>query len=167
MLEKRMGGNDADAIYQLGMMYLNGDERFSIKKDIDKAVKLFHRAAELGSAEAHHSLAYVYDEGAGVNNDGTKVKQYYEKAAMMGCVSSRFNLGCIDAETGSFDRAIKHWLIAASGGDIHAVNYVQTAIAKGKATRDDYAQALRRYKQYVDEVRSDERDRVAAYSDQF
>jgi hypothetical protein len=96
-----------------------------------------------------------------------KARQYYEKGAMAGCTDSRFNLGILDAEAGSFDRAIKHWLIGASCGEIRAVNHVKTLMAMGKATRDHYAQALRGYKQYVDEVRSDQRDRAAAYHDDF
>jgi hypothetical protein len=73
----------------------------------------------------------------------------------------------MDATAGSFDRAIKHWLIGASCGDVRAVNYIKKAMTMGKATKDHYAQALRGYKQNLDDVRSDNRDRAAAYSDEY
>jgi TPR repeat protein len=167
MLEKRVDANDSDAILQLGMLYLLGDEDLSITKEIDKAIKLLHRAAELGSAEAYNSLGVLYGRGDDVSTDEAKANQYSEKAAMAGCVNSRIVLGNIDAKAGSFDRAVKHWLIGASCGDIRAVNRLKEAMIDGGATRDDYAQALREYKQYLDQVTSYQRDRAAAYSDQF
>jgi TPR repeat protein len=140
MLRKRVVCNDADAIFQLGVMYLEGDEVLSIKKDTDKVVKLFHRAAELGSANAYHNLGSLFFHGNnGVSKDEAKAKKYFEKGAMRGCASSRFSLGALDANAGSVDRAIKHWLIAASSGDIMAVHLMKRAMVKGDATRDDYA----------------------------
>jgi TPR repeat protein len=167
VLEKRVNANDANAINQLGVWYLHEDERFSITKDTDKAIELLHRAAELGSAQAYHSLGVIFDNGDGVDEDKVKAKQYFEKAAMGGFASSRLNLGNFDAQAGSFDRAIKHWLIAASCGDIRAVGNIKRTMDIRKATRDDYAQALRGYKQSVNEVKSDNRDRAAAYSGKY
>jgi TPR repeat protein len=162
MMKKRVDANDADAILQLGMSYFSGEERFSIKKDTDKAAKLLHRAADLEFAKAYGSLAAMY-----LSKDKTKAKQYFEKAAMAGCTDSRLNLGRLDAHVGRFDRAIKHWLIAASGGEIMAVNEIKKAMSMGKATKDEYAQALRGYEQCCDEIRSELRDRAAAYSDEY
>jgi tetratricopeptide (TPR) repeat protein len=167
MMEKRVDANDAEAILQLGKIYLNGDEDSGIREDADKAVNLFHRAAELGSAEAYHSLSAMYVRGLGVKKDDTKAIQYCEKAAMAGNVNARFNLGNMDADAGNFDQAVKHWLIAASCGHIKAVNEIKKAMCDGNATRDHYAQALRGYQQWVNEVVSDERDRAAAYSDEY
>jgi hypothetical protein len=84
---------------------------------------------------------------------------------MAGCTTSRLNLGCYDADGGNFDRAIKHWLIAASCGHLRAVNAIKEVMTVGYATKDHYAQALRSYKQYLDEVRSKQRDKAAAYKD--
>jgi TPR repeat protein len=167
MLEERLNVNDVEVIYQLGCMHLNGDEVCGIEKDLDKAVELFHRAAELGSAEAYYILGAIYDKGEGVSKDETKAKQYHEKAAMAGDVNSRFILGVVELKDGGFDRAIKHWLIAASCGELRAVNNMNTLTAGGNATRDQYAQALRGYQQYLIEVRSDQRDRAAAHRDEY
>jgi hypothetical protein len=86
---------------------------------------------------------------------------------MAGSAHARFNLGKLDAIAGSFGRAIKHWLIAASGGEIMAVKEMKKAMIGGVATRDHYAEALRGYQRCCDEIRSDERDRAAAYKDEW
>jgi hypothetical protein len=67
------------------------------------------------------------------------------------------------------DRAIsiRHWLIAASQGSVNAVDTIKKVMTDGFATRDHYNQALRGYQLYMDEVRSDQRDRAAAYSDKY
>jgi tetratricopeptide (TPR) repeat protein len=167
MLGKRVDVNDSKATYELGYVYYDVDEQLSVEKDVDKAVELFHRAADLGSAEAYHDLGVMYADGDGVIKDETKAKHYFEKAAIRGCQKSRFNLGCIDADAGGFDRAIKHWLIAASCGEIGAVDCIKRAMNIGEATKDHYAQALRGYLLWRDEVKSDHRIRAAAYSDDY
>jgi TPR repeat protein len=91
MIQKRVDGNDADAINHLGMRYLDGDEDSGIKKDTDKAFELFHRAAELGSSLAYNNLGTMYYNGEGVSKDEAKAKQYLEKAAIAGCAASRLN----------------------------------------------------------------------------
>jgi TPR repeat protein len=167
MLEKWADANDANAVNLLGMKYLNGDYDSSIKKDTVKALTFLQRAADLGSAPACRSLGVMYEIGHGVIKDEAKSKQYYEKCAMAGDVVARFNLGCIDANAGNFDRAIKHWLIAASFGDIGAVNNIKNEMIKGHATNDQYAQALHQYQVPLDEVKSDQRDKAAAYADEY
>jgi hypothetical protein len=52
-------------------------------------------------------------------------------------------------------------LFAASSGEIVAVNSIKEEMSKGNATRDDYAQALRSYTIWMDEVKSDQRERAA------
>jgi TPR repeat protein len=165
MYEQRVEANDADATYGLGDIYFKGDNDYGIKKDVDKAVELFHRAAELGSAPAYRMLGFVcLTEN---QDDVLKAKQFYEKGAIGGCTYSRFILGVDEANLGSFDRAIKHWLIGARFGDIRAVNKIKNSVAEGNATRDHYEQALEGYKQHLEDVRSDLRERAAAYSDQY
>jgi TPR repeat protein len=93
-----------------------------------------------------------------VSKDERKARHYSEKGAMAGCIDSRLNLGVYDANSGNYDRDIKHWLIGANSGDIRAFNDVKLAMIQGDASKDQYAQALRGYKVYLDEVKSDQRD---------
>jgi TPR repeat protein len=102
MLTKRADANDPRAIDELGMFY-------RIKKDSDKAIKLFHRAAELGSAYACGFLAVSYmNDSDGVIKNEAKAVQYCEEGAILGDRASRTNLGGDDANAGNFGRAIKH-----------------------------------------------------------
>jgi TPR repeat protein len=168
MMKKRVDANDSNAVLHLGNYYFSGDERFRMTKDIDKAVKLYHRAAELGSAVAYRNLGTIYYFGNyGLTKDEIKGTQYFEKAAMAGCAASRYNLGLMDANAGRVDRAIKHWLIAANCGNIRAVDGIKIAMTDGYATRDDYAQALRGYQQWVNEVKNDQRDRAATFNNMY
>jgi TPR repeat protein len=134
---------------------------------VDKAIKLFHRAAELGSALAYCRLGINYKIGVGVSKDETKARQYYEKSAVAGDVTARTSLGINDAKAGNFDQAIKHWLIAASFGDIRAVNNIKETMIRGHATKNHYAQALGQYQAHLDEIESDQRDKAAAYADKY
>jgi TPR repeat protein len=99
----------------------------------------------------------MYRFGEGVSKDQAKRRHYHEQAAIAGDSSARLNLGCVDADNGNFHRAIKHWLIAASSGNMRAINDIKRAVILGHATRDHYAQALQGYKQYLDEVKSEQR----------
>jgi TPR repeat protein len=94
LLEKRVNSNDAKAT-QLGMMYLHGDHDRGVKKDLRKAIKLLHRAAELGCVPSNANLADLHYKGDGVSKDKKKAMQYYEKAAMAGAVVLRFYLWAI------------------------------------------------------------------------
>jgi TPR repeat protein len=138
----------------VGCFWVSMSKYWIIKKDIDKAVKLLLHAAELGSAQAYYNLGHIHV--GGINKDEAKAEQYFEKVAMAGCADSRFDLGCIKFDAGRLDRAIKHWLIAARSRELRAVDCIKEEMTDGNATRDDYyAQALRGYELYLDEVKSD------------
>lgn len=104
---------DADAIFILGTMYLEGDEELNINRDMSKAVKLLHRAAELGSAKANGYLGDMYyNEGYGVSQDKKKSWQYYELATLRGCANSRINLGVYENQSGNHGRGSSYQTLA-------------------------------------------------------
>jgi TPR repeat protein len=53
--------------------------------------------------------------------DLKKAKFHLEAAAMAGDEASRFNLGCLEAQSGNIERAVKHWIIVASAGNYTAM----------------------------------------------
>jgi hypothetical protein len=53
------------------------------------------------------------DLGRGVEVDNKKAEHYYELAAMLGDVTARHNLGIKEWRTGNYERALKHYMIAA------------------------------------------------------
>ena len=164
-LNKRKEAGDANAMFSLGCFYSNGLR--GLPQDYDKALGLWHRAGELGNAKAYNNIGHAYHFGKGVERDEKKADHYYELAAIRGSVYARYNLGNAEGRAGNWDKATKHWLIAAGGGENDSVKNIQQLYMGGGATKDDYTNALRAYQAYLDEVRSDQRDKATAFSDQF
>jgi len=161
-MEKRMDMNDAEALHDMGFGFRRGE--FGLPQNHAKALELWHRSAELGSSMSYCKLGNAHYNGEGVERDEQKANHYWELAAMRGHVESRHNLGNIEARVGNMDRAIKHWTIAARGGESASLRMIKQLYEKGFATKDDYAKALSSYQTYVDEIKSDQRDEAAAYS---
>jgi len=95
-------------------------------------------------------------------------KHYFELAAMNGNVVARFNLGNNEYTAGNYDRALKHYMIAVRCGHTDSVTEIQQLFMNGHATtKDDYANALRAHQAYINEIKSDQRDKAAAFSDDY
>ena len=159
--KKRVELGDVDAIYGLGCYYYHG--RCELPQDRAKALELWHQAAELGHAKSYYSIGGAYLNGEVVERDEKKADYYYELAAMRGHVTSRHNLGCSECEAGNYERALKHFILAAGGG----LSAIQKMFKKGLVTKEDYTQALRGYQAYLGEIKSAQRDEAAAFSDRY
>ena len=164
-LKKRMKVNDALAFYGLGCAYFQG--RYGLRQNVDKALELWHKAAELGCATAHRNIGIEYLNGNVVRKDEKKAAAQLELAAMMGDESARGKLGDDEARGGNVDRAIKHFLIAVASGSDQALGYIQAMFKGGGVSKEDYGNALRSRQAYLDEIRSDQRDEAAAFGDQY
>ena len=164
-LEKRMEVGDAHAMFNLGGYYDDGD--YGLPQNRDKALELYRRAGELGIAGAYYNTGIAYDTGRGVERDERKAEHYYELAAIRGHVAASYNLGVFEDHAGNWDRAIKHWLIAAGGGYSDSVKNVQQLYTEGHATKEDYSKALLAYQKYLQEIRSEQRDNAAAFGDNY
>jgi TPR repeat protein len=57
----------------------------------------------------------VNHTGRGLERDEKKANRYYELAAMGGNAVARCNLGNSEFRAGNWDRALKHYMIAAGG----------------------------------------------------
>ena len=163
--EKRMELKDAQATYQIGSYYARG--LFGLPQKQAKAFELLHRAGELGFAQAYYILGQVYEKGTmGVVRDEKKAIYYWELAAMSGSSRARHNLAVEEWAAGNMDRALKHYMIAARGGESKSLEAIQELFMNGHATKDDYAKALSSYQAYLDVIKSDQRDEAAAYRDE-
>jgi TPR repeat protein len=151
-LKKRVEANDAGAIYALGNYYYNG--KLGLLRDREKAIELYARAAELGSSEAHFALATNYD----AEGNSKKEKFHNEAAAMAGHEIARCNLGTTEAQSGNMERAVKHWIIAASAGCYNAMNNMLVAFYEGLVSRDEIDSTLTAYNNSYAEMRSEARD---------
>jgi len=164
--KKRVALNDAIAIFNVGYYYSEGLKGFP--QDYNKALELWHRAGELGHAEAYTNIGYAYKMGHGVEVDEKKAIYYYELAAMKGEVEARYNLGIVEEEEDAgMDRAIKHYTIAVRGGSSDSLDTIKRLYAKGIATKEDYTTALRLYQAYLGEIKSAQRDKAAAAHERY
>ena len=120
---------------------------------------------ELGFDSAYYNIGSAYLNGNGVEEDVKKAVYYYELAAMRGCPFSRHNLGAYEARCFNYDRSLKHYMIAVKDGNLGSLEIIKRMYGRGYATKDDYAKALRSYQAYVDEIKSDQRDKAATSKD--
>jgi serine/threonine protein kinase/TPR repeat protein len=80
-----------DAQYRLGVMYEKG---IGTNKDLQRAVQLFHGAADHGYAEAENLLGILYATGGdGISQDDKQAVDWYQKAADQGFAKAEKNLG--------------------------------------------------------------------------
>ena len=123
-------------------------------KNHDDAFEYLTNAAGLGDAGAHYNLSCLYRDGKGVEKDTIKQVYHLEEAAIGGDPAARHNLGCIEAKSGSFERAKKHLIIAANLGHQNSLNGLRLLYADGHASKEDYASALRAYQTAVEATKS-------------
>ena len=164
-LLKRVEVDDAEAIYTLGCYYREG--LFGLSQDIAKAFELYHRAGELGNVKAYCNIGYAYENGRGVDIDKKKADHYYKLAAIGGNEVARCNLGVVAEKVGNMNRALKHHMIAAEGGEPYSLKKIQKLYTNGHVTKEDYAHALRAYQAYLAEIKSTQRDKAAAFGDGY
>ena len=161
---KRVEADDAEAIFNVGMYYSRGMNGYP--QSYTKALTLYHRAAELGSADAYCSIGSVYYNGEGVEINLERANHYYELAAMGGEVMARYNLGVVEENAGNVVRALKHFMIAVRGGHNNSLKLIKSMYSDRNATKDDYTNALQSYQKYLDEIKSSQRDEAATAHEQ-
>lgn len=160
-IKMRMKANDFGAFHHLACEYEHGNTGLS--QDSEKALELWLRAAKLGSSMAHHSLSSVYYE----RDDVKKSTYHTELAAMGGVVEARYNLGHQESVAGNFNRAMKHFMIAARAGNKDSMNVIRdqgSLQERGLVTKEDYEKTLRAYEDSLAGMRSEQRDRFAKHS---
>ena len=77
---------------------------------------------------------------------------------MQGHIKSRYNLGHYEVDKRNYDRALRHWMIAAKMGHQGSVEQVKRAFMAGLATKEQYAEALKGCEDAVEETKSHDRD---------
>lgn len=80
----------------------------------------------------------------------------------MGCVQARLNLAIYWEET-DFNMSIRHCRLAAAAGFDKAVEKLWEYFYTGKVTKVELETSLRDHQRACDEVKSEERERYAAY----
>ena len=156
-LKKRMEVGDEYAFSSMGCNYFYG--LYGLPKNSAKAMKLLRKAGKVG----YNVIGVAYDYGDGVERDENIARHYYELAAIEGDSTARHNLGASERNAGNYDKALKHFMIAARGGDSRSVKAIQQLYMDGHVTKDQYANSLRSHQAYLNEIKSDQRDKAAAF----
>ncbi len=156
LLMKRVEKNDP-----LSMLYM-GKKRCD-EGDYEGAFEYWTKAAALGNAQAHHYLATMYTWGDGVEKDKKKEVYHLEQAAIGGHPIARNKLGYSEWENGSHERAVKHFTIASNLEHHDSLKALMKLYALGKASKDDYAKALRAYQAAVEATKSPQRKEAERY----
>ena len=148
---KRIELNDPVAMCRLGRNKLD-------EEDYSVAFEYFSKATELGDLDAHFRLACMYHHGKGVDIDVGKTIYHTREAAIGGHPGARYELGCAEWDDGNYDRAVKHWIIAATQGHDDAIKGLKDCHEDGIVSKDDLASALRAHQAAVDATKSPERE---------
>ena len=94
--------------------------------------------------------------------DKKKAIQQYKLAAIGGHEGARHSLGAKEGNDGNMERAYKHFMIAARGGNNDSLKKVGEGYKAGYVPKDEYASTLRAYQVSVDEMKSEQRTKAAA-----
>ena len=160
-LKKRMEVGDTLAFFSMGNYYDRGE--CGLPQNSAKAIEFWRKAGKHG----YNNIGQAYDYGEGVERDEKMASHYYKLAAMEGIVIARHNLGATEKNAGNYDRALKHYMIAVRGGDTDSVKAIQRMYKDGHVAKDDYANALQSHQAYLNEIKSDQRDKAAAFHDDY
>ena len=159
--KKRMKVGDALAFFSMGNYYDRGE--CGLPQDSAKAIEYWHKAGKV----AYTNIGLAHDNGDGVERDEKMARHYLELAAMEGIAVARYNLGVNEYNAGNYDRALKHLMIAVRGGFTQSVKEIQRMYKEGRVTKDQYANALRSHQAYINEIKSDQRDKAAEFRNDY
>jgi TPR repeat protein len=156
----RIKKNDPAAISQMG-------KKHEKEGDYVKALEYYTKAIELDDKAAHFCLGNLYYYGDGVDKDEKKAIHHYEEAAIGGHPQARGILGFHENISGRFERAVKHFIIAANLGCDISLEAVKDLFVEGIASKEDYAAALRGrgHQAAVDATKSSQREMGEAFFD--
>lgn len=159
-LLKRIEVND-DVARAVAMREM-GIKRYHEGK-LDDALHYWKRAAKLGDARAHYQLSWMYhdlnngDGHPGVERDVKKGVHHMKEASIGGHTEARHNLGIHEYREGNWDRAVKHWIIAANLGSVESMEVLEKCFAHGDMSEEDFTTALRTHRAVIDATKSPQR----------
>ena len=154
---KRIEANDPIAMRHVGT-------RRHMEGDYTAAFEYWKKLAALGDAEGHYQLGSLYHCGRGVEKDEKKELHHMEQAAIGGHPDARHNLGCLERDNGQYDRAAKHWIIAATLGLDVSLDNVKDLYEDELVSKEDFAAALRGYQTAIAATKSPLREEASKHT---
>ncbi len=138
-LRRQADQGNADAQYQLGLMYDFGE---GVPEDDATAVRWYRLAAEQGHAETEFRLGSIYAVGIGVPQDEAESGRWYRLAAEHGHSGAQASLGTwyYSGARGvpkDDSEAVRWWRLAAEQGDFGAQHRLGLMYARGHGVLKD------------------------------
>src|SRR3989344_196759 len=143
-LQKQANSGDADAQFNLGVMYNKGE---GVPEDAAKAVEWFQKAAAQGHDKAQLALGLIYEDGGeGVSKDAAKAAEWWEKAAAQEDARTQAMLGEMyyhgEGVPKNAAKAIEWYQKAAAQGYTPAQYELGRMYANGKGVPKDAVKAM-------------------------
>jgi TPR repeat protein len=143
-LRERVRQGDAEALFQLGIRYCEGNE---LKQSNERGFIWLQRAAEAGHAGAQYSLGVMLDEGRGMTPSPTDAALWFNEAAEQGLAVAQNKLGMYHLTGvgvgGKNPEAALHWFrLAAGQGEVSALFNLGTCLFHGLGTEVDQTRGL-------------------------
>lgn len=166
-MDKRIEANDPRAYANMASFYMDGRHaQCGLTRDISKAIQYYQKAAELGLDRGHYNLGLAYFTGNhGIKKDVKKATHHFEHAAIRGNTVARDLLGNIESQNGDNARALRHWMIAARAGSDSCMDIIKKMALECNpplATKEQYVETLRAWKDASDEMKSEQREKAIA-----
>jgi len=152
-MKKRLEANDPVALRSQASEQYNKRER-----DCSGAFEYWTKAAGLGDAVAHYKLSLMYHHGEGVEKDTRKEIHHAEEAAIGGHPGTRHHPGREEWNKGNTERAVRHWIIAATLGYDLSITSLIDAFKGGFVSKEELASTLRAHRVAVDATKSPQRE---------
>ena len=83
---------NADAQFNLGLMYLNGE---AVSQDYKQALKWFEESAKQGNVRAQVNIGRMYAKGKGMLSNHGVAATWFKKAADQGYADAQYSLGIL------------------------------------------------------------------------
>ena len=137
-----------EELYQQGRVHYD-------RKEYEKAVPLFQKAAEQGHAPAQNNLGYCYQYGEGVTQNKEEAVKWYRLAVEQGNAPAQSNLGyCYqygEGVTQNKEEAVKWYRLAAEQGNAPAQYNLGWCYQYGKGVRKNKTEARKWYQKAADQ----------------
>lgn len=137
---KTSKGTDGYSQRELGIIYLK-------EKNYLEAAKWFEKAYKNNDTTATRELAYLYQDGNGVQKDMTKAFKLFEEAAFQDDTYAQNSLGHFYRKgwgtTKDLKKALYWFRKTAAKNNAYGINEVGYAYAKGFGVERDYKEAVK------------------------
>ena len=133
---------DADAQFNLGLMYGNGK---GVPQDYKQAAYWLKKSAEQGDATAQGNLGIMYDNGNGVPQDYKQAVYWFKKSAEQGEARAQAKLGSMyhngKGVPQDYKQAAYWWKKSAEQGDGFAQHFLGGLYYNGQGVPQNYVRA--------------------------